>query len=192
LDEKTLLVHGVHLTDEELGLSAERRAGLALCVESNMKLASGQAPVPRMIQHGLRPGLGTDGAASNNDLNMFSEMRLTALSHKLTSNDPTALPAEQVLGLATVGSADALGWPDGGRIETGALADLIVLDVMQPHLIPWYSAASQLVYAAYGSEVEYAVVGGRVLVDRGELTTIDLEEASARVRELTGRILGRS
>ena len=188
LDEFTLAVHCVHLDDREIKILARRGTTVAVCVESNMKLASGLAPVQKFLEAGVNLTLGTDGAASNNDLNIFGEMRSLALSAKVAGLDPTVLPAEKVLRLAASGGARALGWDKLGRLVPGAPADLIVLDVSGPHLKPMYNPASHLVYAASGREVKDVVVGGRPVVENRRLLTQDLEETLAKAREIAGRI----
>lgn len=191
LDESTLAVHGVHIDDADIDILAERRTPMAICVESNMKLASGAAPVSRLLERGVRVSLGTDGAASNNDLNMFGEMRSLALLHKVRGLDPTVLPAGRVLSLAVSGGADALGWSETvGRLAPGCRADLIVLQPDQAHFHPLYHPASHVVYAAAGGEVSAVLVDGRALVRDGRLLTLDLEEVLARTREIAARILG--
>uniref|UniRef100_UPI0025C6854D amidohydrolase n=1 Tax=Halovivax sp. TaxID=1935978 RepID=UPI0025C6854D len=147
LEAEDFLAHGVHLDEREIELLAETGASVAHCPASNMKLASGMAPVQRLLDAGVTVGLGTDGAASNNDLSMLDEMRDAAMVGKLATGDAAAVPAEAVVEMATRGSAEALGLP-GGRIEPGAPADLAVIDLERPHLTPAHDLVSHLAYAA--------------------------------------------
>jgi 5-methylthioadenosine/S-adenosylhomocysteine deaminase len=139
-----------------------------------MKLASGVAPVPKMLEAGITIGLGTDGSASNNDVDMFGEMNTTAKMHKVNSLDPTALPAETVLDMATMGGARVLAAADEiGSLEAGKKADLIVLNMNQPHLTPLYNIPSHMVYAAKGADVVHSVINGRVVMQNRTLKTLD-------------------
>jgi 5-methylthioadenosine/S-adenosylhomocysteine deaminase len=177
------LAHGVHLEKPEIDLLAERGAGVVHCPASNMKLASGAAPVPAMRAAGVPLALGTDGPASNNDLDPFDEARDAALLGKHASGDASAVPAEAVVRMATAGGADALGF-DAGRIESGRRADLAVLDLAASHLAPDHDLVSHLAYAARGSDVRHTVVDGTVRVRDGEVLGVD---AAAVRREATER-----
>jgi 5-methylthioadenosine/S-adenosylhomocysteine deaminase len=147
-----------------------------------MKLASGIAPVPRMLAAGLSVGLGTDGSASNNDVDMFGEMNSAAKLHKVNSLDPTAMPAETVLAMATIGGAAVLGAAGNiGSLEPGKKADLIVLDMNQPHLTPLYNIPSHMVYAARGADVVHSVINGRIVMKNRILTTLDEGEILAKM-----------
>ncbi|MEW5725334.1 MAG: amidohydrolase [Thermodesulfobacteriota bacterium] len=191
LDESTLVVHGVHLSEKEIEILAGRRTPVCVCVESNMKLASGLAPVPALLAKGVRLALGTDGPASNNDLNLLGEARSLALVYKAAGLDPTVLPAARVLHLAAPGGAEALGWSGlAGVIAPGRRADLVVRDLGRPNLKPLYNPYSHLVYAADGREVRTVLVDGRVVVEEGRIVSMDLEETKARVREIAARIKG--
>jgi 5-methylthioadenosine/S-adenosylhomocysteine deaminase len=158
-----------------------------------MKLASGMAPVQAMRDRGVRVGLGTDGAASNNDLDMFDEMCDAAMVGKLAAEDASAMCAETVLETATAGGADLLGI-DGGRIEAGANADLAVVDLDRPHLTPAHDPVSHLVYAARGSDVRHTVCDGRVLMRDREVLTLEeaavVERAREHARDLIARAEG--
>jgi 5-methylthioadenosine/S-adenosylhomocysteine deaminase len=190
LDENTLVVHAVHVTEAEIDLLVERRAPVSVCVESQAKLASGIAPVHRFSDRGVRVSLGTDGPASNNDLNMFGEMRLLALLAKVRNADPTRLPAAAVLDMAVRGGASALGWSGRvGVLAPGYRADIVIMDLSGPHLHPLYHPESHLVYSATGREVRTVMVDGRVLVDEGRLTSIDPDETLVRVRALAKKIM---
>lgn len=184
LDELTLGAHGVWLGPTEIELLAARGAGIAHCPESNMKLASGIAPVPELLAAGIRVGLGTDGAASNNNIDLFAEMDTAAKLHKVNRLDPTVLDAATTLGLATTGGAALLGAADEiGALTPGRKADCIVLDLKQPHLLPLHNPVSQLVYAAGGSDVIHSLIDGRLVMENRRLLTIDEEKLLA---ELSG------
>jgi 5-methylthioadenosine/S-adenosylhomocysteine deaminase len=190
LDESTWVAHGVHLADAEVDLLAERGVAVAHCPASNMKLASGMAPVERLREAGVTVALGTDGAASNNDLDLFDELRDAAMLGKLAADDASAVPAEAAVEMATQGGADALGLPVG-RIEAGAPADLAVVDLEAAHLTPAHDLVSHLAYAVRGSDVRHTVCDGQVLVRDGELLTLDeaavRREAAERARDLVER-----
>src|SRR5262245_53920469 len=166
--------HGVWLTPSDRAILKQAEVGVSHCPQSNMKIASGAAPVADMLKEGLRLGLGTDGAASNNDLDMFEEMLTAALLSKHVTGDPTTAPAAAVLEMATLGGARALGMEDRiGSLETGKRADLVVVGVDQPRMTPVYDPVSHLVYAAKGADVRQVVVEGRVLLDGGRIETLD-------------------
>ncbi len=193
LGSDTFLAHCVHVDEAEIDLLAETGTGVAHCPASNMKLASGVAPVQAMRDRGVRVGLGTDGAASNNDLDMFDEMRDAAMVGKLAADDAGAMAAGTVLDVATRGGADLLGI-DGGRIEVGAAADLAVVDLDRPHLTPAHDLVSHLVYAARGSDVRHTVCDGRVLMQDREVLTLEeaavIDRAEEHARELIARAEG--
>ena len=182
LREDSFIAHGVHVDRTEMDLLAERDTAVVHCPASNMKLASGMAPVQELLDAGVTVGLGTDGAASNNDLDMFDEMRDAAMLGKLAADDASAVDAGTTVRLATEGSAAALGF-ESGRIEAGANADLAVLDLEAPHLTPQHDLVSHLAYAARGSDVRHTVCDGQVLMRDRELTTIDLERARGDAEE---------
>ena len=170
----TLAAHGIWMTEADVSTLATHHVGVSHNPESNMKLASGVAPVPDYLAAGVPLGLGTDGAASNNDLDMFDAMRQTALLHKLTSGDPGAVPARVVLEMATIGGARALGLDRlVGTLEPGKRADLIIVDAGHPRLTPMYNAVSHLVYAARGDDVVTMIVNGRVLMEGRRVQSID-------------------
>jgi 5-methylthioadenosine/S-adenosylhomocysteine deaminase len=191
LADDSFIAHGVHVDDGEMELLAERGTAVVHCPASNMKLASGMAPVQELLDAGVTVGLGTDGAASNNDLDMFDEMRDAAMLGKLAADDASAVDAATTVDLATKGSADAVG-VDSGRIEAGANADLAVLDLDAPHLTPPHDLVSHLAYAARGSDVRHTVCDGQVLMRDRELTTIDLDEAQAQATERAESLIARA
>ncbi len=171
LSPENFLAHGVHVDDEEIDLLADSGTGVIHCPASNMKLASGMAPVQRMLDAGVTVGLGTDGAASNNDLDMFDEIRDAAMLGKLAADDASAVAAADAVGLATTGSAQALGI-DSGRIEPGANADLAVVDLSAPRLTPQHDLVSHLAYAANGGDVRHTICDGEVLMRDREVLTL--------------------
>jgi len=174
LGERVVAAHCVMIDDQEIELLARRGVKVAHCQESNMKLASGTAPVVKMLNHGLCVGIGTDGSASNNDVDMFGEMNTVAKIHKVVRMDPTAMNAAATLHAATMGGATLLGAESRiGSLEPGKKADIIVLDMDQPHLTPVYNPVSHLVYAARGSDVIHSVINGRVVMRDRCLTTLD-------------------
>jgi 5-methylthioadenosine/S-adenosylhomocysteine deaminase len=179
LEPDDFLAHGVHMDESEVDVLAETGASAVHCPASNMKLASGMAPVQAMLDAGVTVGLGTDGAASNNDLDLFDEMRDAAMLGKLAAEDASAVAAPDVFRMATEGSARATGLPVG-RVEAGGTADLAVVDFERPHLTPRHDYVSHLVYAARGSDVRHTVCDGAVLVRDGTVTT--LEERAVRER----------
>ncbi|SDG03543.1 5-methylthioadenosine/S-adenosylhomocysteine deaminase [Halorubrum xinjiangense] len=183
--------HGVHVDDTEIERLAAAGTAVVHCPASNMKLASGMAPVQRLREAGVTVGLGTDGAASNNDLDVFDEMRDAAMLGKLAADDASAVPAAAVVEMATDGGADALNLP-GGRIEAGAAADLAVVDLDAPHLTPVHDPVSHLAYAARGSDVRHTVCDGDVLMRDREVLTLDAEAVQQRAadaaRDLVDRV----
>lgn len=189
LNEQTLLVHAVWIDGEDIRRIADRGARIAHCPESNMKLGSGIAPVPDLLKAGIAVGLGTDGCAGNNDLNLFGEMGMAARLHKVQRLDPMVMGAAEVIRMATRQGALAVGWADHvGSLEPGKCADLIVLAADQPHLTPLYHPASHIVYAADAADVRHVMVDGRWVVRDRQLPTIDLENLLARVNHLARRI----
>ena len=191
LGEGDFFAHGVHLDDAEIDRLAEAGTAVVHCPASNMKLASGMAPVQRLRDAGVTVALGTDGAASNNDLDVFDEMRDAAMLGKLAADDASAVPAEAVVEMATAAGAEALGLP-GGRIEPGAAADLAVVDLDAPHLTPVHDPVSHLAYAARGSDVRHTVCDGDVLMRDREVLTLDAEavqeRAAAAASDLVDRV----
>jgi 5-methylthioadenosine/S-adenosylhomocysteine deaminase len=189
LNRRLLADHCVVLTEADQELLAASGAGVAHCPESNMKLASGIAPVAALLARGVPVGLGTDGCASNNNLDLIQEMDTAAKLQKVHLLDPTALPAATALSLATDRSARVLGLDrEVGALSAGLQADLIVLDLDQPHLTPLYDPYSQVVYAARGADVQTVLVAGRVLVQDRRLLAFDLDETMAKAREVADKV----
>ena len=190
LRKGVLGAHGIWLDAGDRAILKEAGAGIAHCPQSNMKISSGPAPVREMLAEGLRLGLGTDGAASNNDLDMFEEMLTAALLAKHVTGDPTVAPAASVLEMATLGGARALGMEDRlGSLEAGKRADLIVVDLSAPRLHPLYDPVSHLVYAAKGADVRHVVVEGRVVMRDRKITTLDEAAVLADAERLRGQVV---
>jgi 5-methylthioadenosine/S-adenosylhomocysteine deaminase len=181
LGPRTQCVHMTDLGRQDIENLAETGAHVVHCPQSNMKLASGACPVTALLEAGVNVALGTDGAASNNDLNLFNEMHTAALLAKLREDDATALPAQTVLEMATLGGARALGLEAQiGSLVPGKDADMIAVDLSGPATQPLYNPLSQLVYAASGSEVTHSWVAGQPLLVGRRLTTLDLDDILQR------------
>ena len=180
LDDRLVAAHMILPTPEEIELLAERGVGVAHCPQSNMKIAAGVAPVPAMISAGVAVGIGTDGAGSNNDLDLFEEIDTAAKLHKLDSGDPTVLPAQQALAMATIEGARALNMEEEiGSLEPGKRADLIVVATDGLHQRPQDPAAnpySFLVYSTKAADVRTVIVEGQIVVDNGQVLTLDVDE----------------
>ena len=184
-----IAAHVVWPDEQEIALLAERGIGVVHNPVSNMKLASGLAPVPQMLGAGVKVGLGTDGAASNNDLDMWEEINLAALIHKGTALDPTIVPAATALRMATLGGAEAISLDDEiGALTVGRRADLIQLRLRGPHLTPMYDIVSHLVYSADSGDVVTVIVDGNMLMREGEVLTVDLDIVRSRARDVAREI----
>jgi 5-methylthioadenosine/S-adenosylhomocysteine deaminase len=180
---RVIAAHAVWLQPDEIRVLQKYGVGVAHNPESNMKLASGTAPVPAYLENNVAVGLGTDGAASNNDLDMFEAMRQAAFLHKLTSRDPRVVSARVALEMATIGGARVIGREKQlGSLETGKLADLIVVRMDRPRQTPMYDPVSHLVYATRGDDVDTTVVNGRVLMRGGNVLTLDEGKVLAAAR----------
>ncbi len=189
LDNNTLLVHSIWVDDDDIDIIANSGAKVSVCTESEMKLASGIAPVIKFLEAGIKVGLGTDGSASNNDLDLFNEMDVTAKLHKVNILDPTVMDAKTVFKLATIDGAGALGLDNEiGSLETGKQADIIIIDVNKPHLVPMYNPVSHIVYSARGSDVQDVIIAGKVIVRDQKLLSFDLEDVLERA-SLTGETI---
>ncbi len=184
LQPGTTFFHMVEANEEELDLLAENRCAVTHCPASNMKLASGIAPVAAMAARGMGVGLGTDGPASNNAQNMFREMYVASLLHKVHSLEPTACPAQFALDMATRGGSAALHEPHIGTLEPGMKADFIALDLTAVNMQPVHNIVSNLVYAASGMENRLTVVDGRELYRDGRFLSCDYEALRAELRQV--------
>ena len=189
LTERFIAVHCVWLTDKDIEILAERKSGVSHCIESNLKLASGIAPVPKLLNAGVKVALGTDGAASNNDLSILGEMSTAAKVHKAASSDPTVLNSRTALLMATRNGADILGLGDiTGSIKAGKKADLVVANLNKPHLTPIYDIYSHIVYSMHSSDIETVMVNGKIVIDQGRPTTLDEEEIMLKAKEWQEKI----
>ncbi|MGD9560341.1 MAG: amidohydrolase [Oscillospiraceae bacterium] len=187
----TIAAHCVHLTDDDIGILAQHGVHVATNPVSNMKLGNGFAPVPKLLNAGVNVCVGTDGAASNNALNMFRELSMLSYIHKGVLEDPEAMPAPVVLQCGTANGARALGMEDEiGSIAVGKRADLIFIDMARPQLQPVNDMAAALVYAANGSEVDTVMVDGRVVMENGRVETMDEERIFYEVGKIRDRLLG--
>lgn len=184
LDCRLIAAHLVDITQQEAELLGANRACGAHNPSSNMKLASGHCPVAMLLDNGVRMGIGTDGPASNNQLNMFTEMARAALLAKVNAGSPETMPAGTALDLATLGGAAVLGDPLLGRLEVGAKADLIALDLASPNMQPMHNPVSQVVYAASGHEVTLTMIGGEVVYRNGEFTRFDYADLLKEIKKL--------
>lgn len=190
LDRRTILAHCVWVDDEEIAVLREKGVAVAHNAQSNMKISSGVAPVAKMLDAGVCVALATDGSSSNNDLDLWEEMRSAAFLQKLSTMNPLKLPAYEVLKMATVNGARAMGHEgELGVISEGALADLIVVDLEKPHLQPVHDLISDLVYCGKASDVETVIVDGRVVVEDRQIKGLDLKELYRKVNETVERIV---
>jgi 5-methylthioadenosine/S-adenosylhomocysteine deaminase len=186
---RTIAAHGVHLTSEDIAILARRHVGVAHNPESNMKLASGIAPVEALRKAGVAVGLGTDGAASNNDLDMFEAMRQAAFLHKLVAGDPRAIPAPAALEMATIEGARVLGMEKTlGSLETGKRADLLVVSMASARQTPMYDPVSHLVYVTRGDDVTTTIVNGRVLMRNRKVLSLDARQVLADARAMADKV----
>jgi 5-methylthioadenosine/S-adenosylhomocysteine deaminase len=193
LGSNVVAAHSVHLTPGDIEIFSRRGVGVAHNPQCNMKLASGVAPVPEFLKAGVKVGIGTDGVASNNDLDLFDEVRSAAFVHKLNSQNPTVVDARSALEMATIGGARVLGMQDKiGSLEPGKRADIIMLDLDQPHAHPVYNIYSLIVYSLRGADVEMVMVDGRLMVRDRKLVTLDLDRLFDKVEALARVIADKS
>jgi len=189
LSERTVAAHCVHVSPEDIEILNEFEVGVAHNPVSNLKLASGVAPVPTMIETGVKLGIGTDGAASNNTLDLLRDMQLAALLHKGVSGDPTVLPARTMIEMATIGGAKVLGLDaEIGTLAEGKQADIICLTVDGPHATPIFDPWSHLVFAARASDVRHVLVRGQLVVGNRKLNTLDQERIEAQARDFAEQL----
>ncbi|MFI3331354.1 MAG: amidohydrolase [Rikenellaceae bacterium] len=191
LDCKTLAAHGVHLTDEDMEILRQKDVSVVHNPQSNMKLASGVAPVVALLEGGVNVALGTDGASSNNDLDMWEEMRSASFLQKVSTLDPCVLNAYDVLKMATVNGAKAIGRDDLGVLKHGNKADVILIDTFTAHLRPLHDVVASLVYSAKSTDVDMVIVGGEILVEDKKLKKVDLPELILQSERVVKNILKR-
>ncbi|MGB9766607.1 MAG: amidohydrolase [Sulfurihydrogenibium sp.] len=190
LNERVLAAHMVHPTEEEIELLAEKNVKIAHCPESNLKLASGIAPVPKMVEKGVTVSIGTDGTASNDDLDLIAEASTAAKLHKGYNLNPTVLPAKQVLAMITRQAAKAiLKYDRMGSIEVGKDADIVVIDVNQPHLQPLFDPYTQIIYSAKGSDVDTVIINGKVVMKNKVVQTVDKDKVIYIAKKWREKIL---
>jgi len=187
-DRQVIAAHCVHLTNEDIDILVEKNVGIAHNPGSNLKLGSGVAPLSRLLSQGAKVGLGTDGAASNNNLDMFEEIRLSGLLQKGIHHDPTLIDANTALNLATAGGARALRIEGLGIIREGALADIILLDFDKPHLQPDDNPVSNIVYSASAADVDTVIINGVLLYSGGEFYTLDRERIFFEIKTRAARL----
>jgi 5-methylthioadenosine/S-adenosylhomocysteine deaminase len=186
LGSDVIAAHAIYLDEEEIETMAKRDVKVAHCAESNMKLGSGFAPVTDMLEKGMTVGLGTDGCASNNNLDLFSEMDTVAKLAKVATLDPTKLDAKTILGMATSKGARVIGMEERlGTIEPGKQADIILVDTDSPNMVPMYNPYSQLVYSACGADVRDVLVNGKILYKDRQFADLDKDEIISRVKEIS-------
>ncbi|MBI5074612.1 MAG: amidohydrolase [Nitrospirae bacterium] len=184
LDEHLIAAHCVWLEPDEITMLAGSKTNVSHCIESNLKLASGIAPVVKMLQAGVNVSFGTDGAASNNDLNILSEMSTAAKVHKAISGDPTALTAKQAMLMATRHGAEALGLGSlCGSLEPGKAADIVLAGLGKPHLIPLYDIYSHIVYSMNAADINTVLVAGKIILDQRSLTAVNEAEILAKAEQ---------
>jgi 5-methylthioadenosine/S-adenosylhomocysteine deaminase len=189
LDARVIAAHMVWPTASDIGMLARLKVGVAHCPQSNMKLAAGTAPVPGMLEAGVSVGLGTDGAASNNDLDLWEEMDTAAKLHKLVSKDPTVLSARQALEMATIGGARAIHLDAQiGSLEPGKRADIIIVGMDSAHQVPVYNVYSQLVYATKASDVQTSVIEGKIVMENHRVLTVDGRAVYQKANEYRDRV----
>ncbi len=190
-DNPTSAAHCVHVTGSDIALLGENNVSVIHNPESNLKLGSGVAPVPEMIAAGLNVSLGTDGAASNNNLDMFEEMHTASILHNGVREDPTLIKSRDVIDMATINGARSQGRFDTGSIEKGMKADIIALDLSSPHSIPMLDPVAALTYSMKASDVSMTMVDGRILYENGEYYTLDRERIYREARECTAFLYGK-
>jgi len=189
LDDSTVAVHCNFVDEDEIRIFADCGVKVSHNPESSMKLGAGVAPVPEMLKQGVIVGLGTDGCASNNDLDLLLEIDTTAKIHKLKTMNPTAMDTATVLRMATIEGAKTLGIEDKtGSIEAGKYADIIILDTNKPHMIPMYNCYSQIVYSASGADVSASIINGKIVMKDRQLLNMDVSDIMDRVRKIADNI----
>jgi len=191
-DVPVIAAHCVHLTDEDMDILKAKNVSVAHNPTSNLKLGSGIAPISGLLERGINVTIGTDGAASNNNLNMFEEMHIAALLHKGYKNEPALLSAREAIAMATSNGADANGLKGvTGAIKKGMKADLIIIDMDKPHLCPVNDPVAAVVYSVQGSDVETSIIDGKIVMENRVLTTIDEELVMGKVREIAKRLISK-
>jgi 5-methylthioadenosine/S-adenosylhomocysteine deaminase len=192
LDERLIAVHCVALTNKDMTIMKKMNVKASHNPISNLKLASGISPIPKMLRKGITVSLGTDSPCSNNTADMFETMKTTAILHKGVNKNPTVMPAEKVLEMATIEGAKTLSWENEiGSIEVGKKADLSIISLKKPHLRPIYSEASHLVYAAKASDVETVIINGRIVMENRKLTMLNIEKVMNIIEKTKNNLLSK-
>ena len=192
-DYRALAVHCVHLTETDMEILSRQGVSVVYNPQSNMKLASGIAPVARLLEWGANVGIGTDGPSSNNDLDMWDEMRTASFLQKVATMDPCVLPAYEILKMATVNAARAIGHAgELGVIKEGALADFILIDAVKPHLMPVYNMVANLIYCGKAADVDTVVVNGEIVVEGRRIEGVDLSNLCFQVQHTAEDIARRT
>lgn len=184
LDLPLVAAHCVHLSERDIQILKDKKVNVAYNPGSNLKLGSGIAPIKRLFEEGINISLGTDGPASNNNLNMLEEIYLAAVINKGVENNPTLVKALDALKMATSNGAKALGFDDVGIIKEGMKADLALINIDKPHYYPRHNMISNLVYSGQGNDVETVIVDGKILMEKGEFKTIDFEEVKFHINKI--------
>lgn len=193
LDSNLIAAHSVHLSNEDIDLYAKYGVGVAHNPECNMKLASGVAPIPQLLSKGIKLGIGTDGVASNNNLDLFQAVRTGAFVHKLVNNDPTVASAKEMVKMATLGGAEVLGMEkEIGSIEKGKKADLIIIDLFKPHLFPIYDIYSHIVFSMTGNDVKTTIINGEIVMENRKVKGVNLINLSGEIQAIANKIIADS
>lgn len=188
----TIAAHCVHVDDNDIEILKENNVSVVNNPGSNLKLASGFAPVDKMVKKGVNVALGTDGSSSNNNLNMFEEINLAAIVNKAVNMDAVSIPAKTAVEMATINGAKALLWSEEiGSIEVGKKADLILIDIDKPHLYPHHNIISSLAYSAQGSDVDTVIVDGKIIMENREIKTLDVEKIKYNVGKVAKNLINR-
>lgn len=188
----TIAAHCVHVDDEDIEIMKEKNVSPVNNPSSNLKLASGFAPVEKMLKRGIPVALGTDGSSSNNNLNMFEEINLVAIINKAVNMDAVSVPAKSALEMATINGAKALQWHNEiGSIEVGKRADMILIDMDKPHLYPQHNIISSLAYSVQASDVDTVIVDGKIIMEKREIKTLDVEKIKFMVEKHTKDLINR-
>jgi 5-methylthioadenosine/S-adenosylhomocysteine deaminase len=189
---KTIAAHCVYISNEDREILAKKNVGVINNPQSNLKLVSGISPVPLLLEAGINVGLGTDSAVSNNTLDMFQEMKVASLIHKLNQSDASTLPAKDVVYMATLGSAKCLGIDAiTGSLEVGKKADVIIVNINQPHLVPLYNIYSQIVFAIQGHDVDTVIINGKLVLIQKQFQDIDYIQPMIDAQKIANQILSK-
>lgn len=191
-DNHSIAAHCIAVNDEDISILAEKGVYVAQTPKTYMKLAMGMAPLEKLFMGGVKLGLGTDGPGSNNDLNMLEGMRITGLVHKNRLSDPAAFPNDFILRMATRGSSEALGFNNSGAIKPGASADIILFNTKKSHWMPRHNLSANAVYSSHPGDIEYVICDGKILLSKGELTTLDEEKIQYEAEKRAFRMVGKS